>query len=98
LRFKPTTPLWIVGAAFALVPCPPLLAMLAYTSQASSPVSGAALMMLFGIGTAASPAAVAAILAGAFSRKIRFHAPQHSLLFQRISGLILIILGVVTVS
>lgn len=93
---QPTTPLWVVGALFALVPCPPLLAMLGCASQAGSPWSGSLLLMLFGLGTAVSPLLLVGVLAGVFSQRIRSLAPQHTLLFQRTSAVLLILLGIVS--
>ena len=97
-RFRATMPLWVVGAAFALAPCPPLVAMLVYSAQMPSPLASGLLLLLLGLGTAASPLVIVAVLAGCFSQKIRARAPQHRLLFQRLSGVILILLGVLSVA
>ena len=98
LTFNSTTPLWVAGAAFALVPCPPLVAMLLYSAQMQSPLASGLLLLLFGFGTAVSPLVLVAILAGCFSQKIRARVPQYRLVFQRLSGLILILLGVLSVA
>lgn len=47
-----------------------------------------------GLGTAVSPLLLVGVLAGVFSQRIRNSAPQHTLLFQRTSAVLLILLGV----
>ncbi|MDL1963221.1 MAG: sulfite exporter TauE/SafE family protein, partial [Deltaproteobacteria bacterium] len=59
----------------------------------SSIISGGIIMALFGIGTTVSPLIIICVLAGWFSGKLKTEAPQHRMMFQRISGLILILLG-----
>ena len=49
---------------------------------------------LFGIGTAVSPLIIICVLAGWFSGKIKTRALQYRMMFQRMSGVILILLGV----
>ena len=93
LRRRSAMPLWLAGAAFALTPCPPMLAMLACSANAGSPGAVAAVMMLFGLGTAISPVILVALLAGHFSARIRSLAPQHALLFHRTASLTLLFLG-----
>ncbi len=98
LSVNPTMPLWVIGVVFALVPCPPLAAMLLYAAQTPSLLASGLLLLLFGIGTAVSPLILAATLAGCFSQKLRARVPQYRLLFQRLSGAILILLGVLSVA
>lgn len=86
-------PLWMAGVAFALTPCPPMLAMLAYAASAGSPSIGAATMMLFGLGTAISPLLLTCVLAGYCSGRLRRLAPQHAFLFRRTASLTLVALG-----
>jgi thiol:disulfide interchange protein DsbD len=87
-----TTHLFIMGMAFAAIPCPPMGAMLLYSLQMPSMLSGSIIMLLFAIGSAVSPLIIISALAGLFSKKIKAEAPQHRMLFQRLSGFILIIL------
>ncbi len=93
LRSPSTMPLWLAGVAFALAPCPPMLAMLACSANAGSPLSGAVVMMLFGLGTSLTPLVVMGLLAGTFSQKIRRLAPQQDLLFRRTASAALMLLG-----
>lgn len=91
--FNPTTHLFVMGTALAVIPCPPMGAMLLYSLKMPSVMSGSMLMLLFGIGTAVSPLIIICTVAGWFSGKIKTEAPQYRMMFQRISGLILILLG-----
>ncbi|EFK09448.1 conserved hypothetical protein [delta proteobacterium NaphS2] len=68
-------------------------AMLLYSLKMPSIVWGGIMMALFGIGTAFSPFVIICVLAGWFSKKIKAVAPQYRMMFQRLSGLILILLG-----
>lgn len=91
--FNPTTHLFIMGMALATIPCPPMGAMLLYSLKMPSVMSSSMLMLLFGIGTAVSPLIIICTVAGWFSEKIKTEAPQYRMMFQRISGMILILLG-----
>lgn len=91
--FNPTTHLFVMGTALAVIPCPPMGAMLLYSLKMSSIISGGIIMALFGIGTTVSPLIIICVLAGWFSGKLKTEAPQYRMMFQRISGLILILLG-----
>jgi sulfite exporter TauE/SafE len=93
LVFNPTAHLLIMGMAFATIPCPPMGAILLYSLQMPSVISSSIVMSLFGIGTAVSPLIIICALAGWFSKKIKSEAPQYRMLFQRLSGVILILLG-----
>lgn len=86
-------PLWLAGIAFALTPCPPMLALLACAANAGSPALGAGIMLLFGLGTALSPLLLISVLAGHCSGRLRRLAPQHTLLFRRTASLTLVALG-----
>ncbi len=92
--FSPTAHLFIMGTGLAIIPCPPMGAMLICSLQMPSILSGGFVMALFGIGTAVSPFLIICILAGWFSKKIKAEAPQYKMVFQRLSGIILILLGV----
>ncbi|WP_155310406.1 sulfite exporter TauE/SafE family protein [Desulfosarcina ovata] len=91
--FNPSTHLFVMGAALAIVPCPPMLVMLLYCLKMQSVMSSSILMLLFGIGTAVSPLLIISMAAGWFSGKIKTRVPQYRMMFQKISGVILILLG-----
>ncbi|MBW1963349.1 MAG: sulfite exporter TauE/SafE family protein [Deltaproteobacteria bacterium] len=91
--FNSTTHLFVMGMAFAVIPCQPMGAMLLYSLRMPSVISSSILMILFGIGTAISPLIIISAAAGWFSKKIKSKAPHHRMLFQRVSGMILILLG-----
>ena len=67
LTFNPTTHLLIMGAAFAVIPCPPMGGVWLYSIQMPSVISSSILMSLFGIGTAISPLIIISAAAGWFS-------------------------------
>ena len=91
--FNPTTHMFVMGIVLALVPCPPMGAMLLYSLKMPSIISSGIIMALFGIGTTISPLVIISILAGWFSGKLKTEVPQYRMMFQRVSGLILILLG-----
>lgn len=91
--FNPTTHLFIMGMAFAAIPCPPMGAMLLYSPQMPSLISSSIMMALFGVGTIVSPLIIISAAAGWFSKKIKVEAPQYRIVFQRLSGVILILPG-----
>ncbi len=93
LAFNPTVHLLIMGMAFATIPCPPMGVVLLYSLEMQSVISSGILMSLFGIGTAVSPLIIICALAGWFSKKIKSEVPQYRMMFQRLSGVILILLG-----
>jgi sulfite exporter TauE/SafE len=93
LVFNPTIHMFVMGIALAIVPCPPMGAMLLYSLKMQSVMSSSLLMLLFGIGTAVSPLVIISIAAGWFSGKIKTQVPQYRMMFQRVSGMILILLG-----
>ena len=92
--FNPTIHMFVMGIVLAIIPCPPMGAMLLYSLKMSSIISGSIIMVFFGIGTTISPLVIICILAGWFSGKFKTEVPQYRMMFQRISGLILILLGV----
>ena len=50
-------------------------------------------MLLFGLGTMLSPLVLIAGAAGFISKKIKESAPRNNLFFQRIAGVIIMIMG-----
>ena len=91
--FNPTIHLFIMGMTFAAIPCPPMGAMLLYSLQMPSLLSSSIMMSLFGVGTMVSPLIIISAVAGLLSKKIKAETPQYRMLFQRLSGVILILLG-----
>jgi cytochrome c-type biogenesis protein len=91
---NPTIHLFVVGMTFALIPCPPMLGIFVYSLQMPSVISSSIIMTLFGIGTAVSPLVIISAVSGLLSKKIKAEAPQYKMLFQGLSGVILILLGV----
>ncbi len=94
LAFSPAIHLLVMGMIFAIIPCPPMVAVLISSLRMPSAISSSVLMLLFGIGITVSPLVIVSVLAGWFSKKIKTKAPQYKMLFQRLSGIILILLGV----
>jgi sulfite exporter TauE/SafE len=96
VAFNPTAHMILLGAMFSLVPCPPMAAMLLFSMGMPSIFSGALVMSLFAVGTALSPLLVICALAGWLSRGMRRSAPpRYAMLFQRLSGALLIAFGCV---
>lgn len=93
VAFNSTTHLFIMGMAFALIPCPPMAGMLVFSLKMPSIIGSSSLMLLFGLGTAFSPLFIIFILSGWFSGKLKANAPQYKMMFQRVAGIILIFLG-----
>jgi len=91
--FNPTAHLLIMGMAFAMIPCPPMGVILLYSLEMPSVISSSIMMSLFGIGTVVSPLVIISALAGWFSKKMKSEVPQYRMMFQRLSGVILILLG-----
>ncbi len=94
LAFSPVIHLLVMGMIFAIIPCPPMIAVLINSLRMPSAVSSSILMLLFGIGITISPLVIVSVLAGWFSKKIKTKVPQYKMLFQKLSGVILILLGV----
>jgi sulfite exporter TauE/SafE len=76
---------------FAFNPTAHLLIMGMAFAMIPCPPMG--LMSLFGVGTAVSPLIIICTVAGWFSKKIKIEVPQYMMMFQRLSGVILILLG-----
>ncbi|MCK5546743.1 MAG: sulfite exporter TauE/SafE family protein [Rhodospirillaceae bacterium] len=83
-----------MGVVTSLMPCLPLSAVLLYAASTKSMVTGGVLALLFGLGTSASPIYYIGGAAGWFSGKIRKAIPQHQSLLQRLSSVIVILMGV----
>ena len=81
------------GVILSTIPCPPLLGMLTYGLQSSSPLGSSLLMLLFGLGTVLSPLLIIVGLAGLFAQQIKRKVPHYTMLFQRVAGVIFIAMG-----
>jgi len=86
-------PLWVIGMLFALVPCPPLLAMVVCSSQVGSLLTGALLLMLFGLGSAVSSLLLLSLVSGLFARKIYAKTPRIVPWMRRLSGVLLLVMS-----
>jgi len=78
---------------FALVPCPPLLAMVVCSSQVGSLLTGALLLMLFGLGSAVSSLLLLSLVSGLFARKIYAKTPRIVPWMRRLSGVLLLVMS-----
>jgi sulfite exporter TauE/SafE len=83
-----------MGVVTSLMPCLPLSAVLLYGASTKSMLTGGILALLFGLGTSASPLYYIGGAAGWLSGKIRKAIPQHQGLLQKLSSLILILMGI----
>ncbi|MFH1319406.1 MAG: sulfite exporter TauE/SafE family protein [Bacteroidota bacterium] len=83
-----------MGMAISLIPCLPLTAVLLYSSTTHSVFTGGLIALIFGLGTVISPLLFFGGIAGWFSGRIKIEIPQYRTLLQKISGLILVFLGV----
>ncbi len=85
--------LFLAGIILSIVPCPPLIAVMTGSLQYHSVLKGSIVMLLFGLGTMLSPLVLIAGAAGFISKKIKESAPRNNLFFQRIAGVIIMIMG-----
>ena len=84
-----------LGIVTSLMPCLPLSAILLYAATSQSVLTGATLAFLFGIGTAVSPLYyIGGGSAGWISKKIREAIPMHQGILQKISSIVLILMGI----
>jgi cytochrome c biogenesis protein CcdA len=82
-----------LGVMTSLVPCLPLSATLLTCAASKSAAHGALYASLFGLGTLASPLYYAGGAAGWLSKQIVAEIPRHKDLLRRLSGAVLLILG-----
>lgn len=85
--------LFLAGILLSIVPCPPLIAVMAGSLQYQSVIIGSSVMLLFGLGTMLSPLVLVAGAAGFLSKRIKESAPRNSVFFQRIAGVIIMMMG-----
>lgn len=93
LIFNSSVHLFVAGIIFGAMPCPPLLAMMTYCLQLKAALTGCIVMIFFGVGTMISPLIAIAGLAGILSKKFKGIAPRGNMFFQRVAGVILMIMG-----
>ncbi|MBF0455524.1 MAG: sulfite exporter TauE/SafE family protein [Magnetococcales bacterium] len=83
-----------LGFVTSLMPCLPLSAILLYSATSQSILTGASLAFLFGIGTAFSPLYyIGGGSAGWISKKIREAIPRHQGMLQKLSSIVLMMMG-----
>lgn len=72
---RPRLPPALMGAALALVPCPPLASLVAAAAASGSTGRGAALGLAFGLGAAVTPLLVVLPVLGGFAGSLRRQQP-----------------------
>jgi hypothetical protein len=85
-------PIVIMGAAYALTPCAPMVIILGYASMLA-PLPALRLGLIFSIASSVSPLLIITALAGFFSRKMHLEIPQLMRSFQRNVFMFYIITG-----
>lgn len=83
-----------LGVATSLMPCMPLTAVLLMAATSKSPLTGAMLAFIFGVGSAASPLYYLGGATGWIATRIRQQIPRYAGTLQNLSGIILAIFGV----
>lgn len=90
--------LFMMGTGMALNPCVPLTAILAASAASGSAVLGMGLGLTFGIGAVVVPALVFGLLVAHFGAELKQHLGAWAKHIEKISGVLLILLGLATVS
>jgi len=85
--------LMALGAATSLLPCPPLLGLLALAADAGSMTAGAACGASFGLGLVCSPLVVAGGGLGLIARHLRLEVCGMQTILQLFACLMLITMG-----
>ncbi|TRZ48051.1 MAG: sulfite exporter TauE/SafE family protein [Dehalococcoidia bacterium] len=86
--------LMMLGILVGLLPCVPLIGVLSYITMVATHYAHGILMgAAFGLGTIVSPLVFASIIAGAVPGLKIFHNSNRIIMFQRICGIVLIVLG-----
>ena len=91
-------PLFMLGAGMALNPCVPLTAILAAAAASGSATTGLSLGVMFGLGAVVIPSLVFGILIAHFGAELKQQIGSWSRYIEKVSGSLLILLGVVTAS
>lgn len=90
--------LFSMGTGMALNPCIPLLSVLTVAASMSSPTAGAKLGVAFGLGAVIIPGLFFGLAIAHFSRQVKEHLRQWQKHLERLSGIMLILLGGFTFS
>jgi hypothetical protein len=93
IRDKGVLPLVIMGMAYGLTPCAPLMLLL-LTVATLSPLEAVLIGLVFSIANSISPLLLLTVLAGLISQRIQWEIPQLMRVFQMTTFGLLIILGV----
>ena len=88
---------FLAGIILSIVPCPPLIAVMTGSLHFQSVLTGTIIMFMFGLGTMLSPLILIAGAAGFLSKKIKESAPRNNLFFQRIAGIVIMVMGGYTI-
>lgn len=86
--------LFTLGAVTSLMPCPPLLGLLAVAAGSGSVLAGMACGAAFGIGLVCSPLVVAGGVLGLLAGRLRLEVGGLQKIFQGFAMLMLITMGV----
>lgn len=89
-------PLFMLGAGMALNPCVPLTAILAAAAASGSATQGISLGLAFGLGAVVIPALVFGLLIAHFGAELKQQIGNWSKHVEKASGVLLILLGIVT--
>ena len=90
--------LFMMGTGMALNPCVPLTAILAASAASGSALLGMGLGLTFGIGAVVVPALVFGLLVAHFGAELKQHLGNWAKHIEKASGILLIMLGLATIS
>ncbi|MCW8855497.1 MAG: sulfite exporter TauE/SafE family protein [Gammaproteobacteria bacterium] len=90
--------LFMMGTGMALNPCVPLTAILAASAASGSALLGMGLGLTFGIGAVVVPALVFGLLVAHFGAELKQHLGNWAKHIEKASGILLIMLGLVTIA
>ena len=86
--------LMVLGILVGLLPCIPLIGVLSYITMVATHYTHGILMgAAFGLGVIVSPLVFASMIAGAIPRLKIFQYSNRIIIFQRICGIVLMVLG-----
>ena len=85
--------LFSMGAGMALNPCIPLVSILGFAATMASPLEGAQLGIAFGLGAVIIPGLFFALAVSYFSQQVKEHLNHWSKTLERMSGVMLVLLG-----
>lgn len=95
-RLYLTMSLFSMGAGMALNPCIPLVTILTVAASMATPIDGARLGIAFGLGAVVIPTLFFGFAIAYFSQQIKEHLNQWGKKLERLSGFMLIFLGIST--